>query len=225
VRALERRGVGRERAVGAVLTGLVAFYLGYLVATALAVAALAARGEVPRLVLLPAAALCALAAGMPLAVLALRRRARAQPPGWLERWPGVRDVVAALRATPARTLFAPRTLAETTLLQLAIFALDALTLAATLRAIASPLDLPGVFASFVIASAVSTLAWVPGGLGTFEACAVALLHLHGVSAPSALAATLLLRAASFWAPMIPGFFVAQRETAGARVREVSHGAA
>jgi uncharacterized protein (TIRG00374 family) len=221
VRALERRGVARDRAVGAVLTGLFAFYLGYLVATALAVAALAARGEVPRLVLLPAAAICVLAAGLPLAVLALRRRARERPPGWLERRPGVRDVAAALRATSARTLLAPRTLAETTLLQLAIFALDALTLAATLRAVASPLELRGVFASFVIASAVSTLAWVPGGLGTFEATAVALLHLHGASVESAFAATLLLRAASFWAPMIPGFFVARRETAGGPVREVA----
>jgi uncharacterized membrane protein YbhN (UPF0104 family) len=58
---------------------------------------------------------------------------------------------------------------------------------------------------------VSSLAWVPGGLGTFEGTCVALLHLHGVALESALAATLLLRGATFWLPMIPGFALARRE--------------
>jgi uncharacterized protein (TIRG00374 family) len=225
VRALERRGVPRDHAVGSVVTSLLAFYLGYLVATALAVAILAAHGEVPTVVLLPAAALCVLAAGLPLAVLALRRRVTLRPPGWAERWPGVRDVASALRADSERRFFAPRTLAETTLLQIAIFALDALTLGATLRAVASPAGAPVVFASFVLASVVSTLAWVPGGLGTFDASSVALLHLAGVSVPSALAATLLLRGFSFWLPMIPGFMLAHREAAPAREREVRGDAA
>ncbi|HVH04823.1 MAG TPA: lysylphosphatidylglycerol synthase domain-containing protein, partial [Myxococcota bacterium] len=92
---------------------------------------------------------------------------------------------------------------------------------ATLRAVASPLPLPAVFASFVLASVVSTLAWVPGGLGTFEASAVALLHLQGASVESALAATLLLRALTFWVPMLPGVVLAHRETARRPGREVS----
>ena len=68
-----------------------------------------------------------------------------------------------------------------------------------------------MFASFVVASVVSSLAWVPGGLGTFEGTCVALLHLHGVSVETALAATLLLRGLTFWLPMLPGFALARRE--------------
>jgi uncharacterized membrane protein YbhN (UPF0104 family) len=145
-------------------------------------------------------------------MVVLRRQAVRHPPRWLERLPGARDVTAALREAPAGTLFAPRLLAETALLQLAIFVLDALTLAATLRAVASPVSFSLVFASFVVASVVSTLAWVPGGIGTFEGSCVAMLHLHGVAVEPALAATLLLRGLTFWLPMIPGFALARRET-------------
>jgi uncharacterized membrane protein YbhN (UPF0104 family) len=213
VRGLERRGVSRSAAVAAMLTGLVAFYLGYLIATIAAVTILWRHGELHLAILLPAGALGVLAIGVPLALLILRRQALRQPPRWLERLPGARDVTAALRGAPAGTLFAPRLLAETVVLQLAIFVLDALTLAATLHAVARPISFSLVFASFVVASVVSTLAWIPGGLGTFEGSCVALLHLHGVALEIALAATLLLRGFTFWLPMIPGFALARREAA------------
>jgi uncharacterized protein (TIRG00374 family) len=107
-------------------------------------------------------------------------------------------------------------LLETTALQLAIFALDSLTLAVTLRAVGGPIALDVAFASFVMASVVATLAWIPGGLGTFEATCVAMLHLHGVPVEAALPATLLLRGLTFWLPMLPGFALARRELASAR---------
>lgn len=218
VRGLERRGVSRSVAVAAMLAGLVAFYLGYLLATIAAVAVMWRHGELRLLILIPAATLGVLAIGLPLAILVLRRQAMRHPPRWLERLPGARDVTAALREAPAGTLLAPRLLAETVLFQLAIFVLDALTLAVTLRAVASPLEFPLVFASFVLASVVSTLAWVPGGLGPFEGACMALLHLHGVPVESALAATLLLRGLTFWLPMIPGFALARHEAASAPSR-------
>jgi len=55
---------------------------------------------------------------------------------------------------------------------------------------------------------------MPGGLGAFEAASVLTLKVIGVSAPVALAATLLFRGLSFWLPMLPGFWFARR-TAGA----------
>ena len=45
----------------------------------------------------------------------------------------------------------------------------------------APVDASLVFSSFVVASVVSTLALVPGGLGTFEAACVSLLHVFGVA--------------------------------------------
>ena len=200
------------------LTGLVAYYFGYLMAIVGAVAIFWRHGELRLWVLVPAALIGLFAVGLPLAMFALRRQAVRHPLRWLERWPGVRDISAALREAPPGSLFAPRLLVETTVLQLAIFVLDALTFGATLRAIASPASFSLVFASFVVASVVSSLAWVPGGLGTFEGTCVALLHLHGVALETALAATLLLRGMTFWLPMIPGFTLARREAGTGRPR-------
>ena len=68
-----------------------------------------------------------------------------------------------------------------------------------------------VFASFIVASMLATLAWVPGGLGTFEGTCVAMLHVHGVGIEAALAATLLARGFTFWLPMAPGLAIARDE--------------
>ena len=219
VRGLQRRGVSRGDAVAAMLTGLVAYYLGYLVAISAAIVVLWRHAELQPLTVLPLAALGLFAAGVPLAMFALRRRAADRPPpGWLARWPGTRDVSAVLHEAAPRSLFAPGLLAQAGALQLAIFALDALTLGAALRAVGSSVGSEVVFASFVVASVVSSLAWVPGGLGTFEGTCVAMLHVHGVALGTALAGTLLLRGMTFWLPMIPGFALARREAGGSPSR-------
>ena len=214
VRGLERRGTARSDAVSAVVTGLVAYQLGYLVVTLSAVAIVWRRGELGLVALVPATAVCVLALAFPWLVVAVLRASRRGSAKWLARWPGAHDVATALGTTDPRSLFAPRLLTETVACQLAIFVLDALTLAVTLRAVGVAADPSVVFASFVGASVVSTLAWVPGGLGTFEATCIALLHVHGVSIEAALAATLLLRGFTFWLPMLPGFELARRELGG-----------
>lgn len=211
VRSLERRGTPRGVAVDAVLTGLVAFYCAYFLATAASIAVLWRHGELRTVILVPASFLCVVAMGLPLALLTLRRERLRRLPAWLGRVPFARDILASLRDASIGALLGRRLLLETTLLQLAIFVLDACTLDLTLRAVASPAPLVVVFASFVVASAVATLAWVPGGLGTFEGTCVAMLHLQGVSLEAALAATLLLRGFTFWLPMLPGLALARRE--------------
>jgi uncharacterized membrane protein YbhN (UPF0104 family) len=211
VRALERRGISRGVAVAAVLTGLVAFYVAYFLATLAALVILWRHHEVRHLLLVPVAFLCLIVAGVPLAIVGLRGRAFPALSRWLERLPGASGFAATLREAKLQGILAPRLLLETTALQLAIFALDALTLAVTLRAVGSPVALSVDFASFVIASVVATLAWIPGGLGTFEGTCVAMLHLHGVPVEASLAATLLLRGFTFWLPMLPGFALARRE--------------
>ena len=218
VGALARRGVARGIAMTAVLAGAIGYYGAYLLATLGAVAILWRHGELRAVILAPAIVLCLLASGVPLAVVGLHGRAFPRLRRWLERLPGAGGVAAALREAPLRGIFAPRLLLETSALQLAIFALDALTLAVTLRAVGSPVPFPAAFASFVIASVVATLAWIPGGLGTFEGTCVAMLHLHGVSVEAGLAATLLLRGFTFWLPMLPGFALARRELAGRRAK-------
>jgi uncharacterized protein (TIRG00374 family) len=66
-----------------------------------------------------------------------------------------------------------------------------------------------VFAAFVIASVAGTIGIVPGGLGTFEAACVGMLHAVGTPTTVALTATLLLRGFTFWLPMLPGLWLAR----------------
>jgi uncharacterized membrane protein YbhN (UPF0104 family) len=216
VRALVRRGVPTGFAVAAMLDGLVAFYVAYAAAVTATLGILWIRGELTAPLLALATGFSAVAAAVPLGALWLSRRARQGVPGWLRRLPGARDLVAALAKAPRGAVASGSLVLETSTLQLAIFVLDAATLAVMLRAISAPVDFPVVFASFVVASAVATLAWVPGGIGTFEGTCVAMLHAHGVRLQVALAATLLLRGFTFWLPMLPGLWLARREMVGAR---------
>ena len=216
VSALGRRGVPRGVAVAVMLAGLVGFYAAYFVATLAALVILWRHHELRGVLLVPVAFLCLLVAGLPLAIVSLRGRTFPRLSRWLERLPGAGGLAVALRDAKLEGILAPRLLLETTALQLAIFALDALTLAVTLRAVGTPVELAVAFASFLIASVVATLAWIPGGLGTFEGTCVAVLHLHGVSVEAGLAGTLLLRGFTFWLPMLPGFALARRELAGRR---------
>ena len=104
-------------------------------------------------------------------------------------------------------------LGETVILELAVFALDALTLWLVFRALG---DTPAIwvpFVSFIMASMAATLGPIPLGLGTFEAACVGMLSLLGVAIEAALAATLLLRGLTFWLPMAPGLWLARREIA------------
>ena len=133
--------------------------------------------------------------------------------------PGAEEVRDAIAEAPRESLWGTRLGVETVVLQLGVFALDAATLAVMLHAVGSDVS-PGLaFASFVLASVVATLAWVPGGLGTFEGTCVGMLRLHGVSLEAALAAVLLLRGFTFWLPMAPGLWIARREMA--RTRQVA----
>jgi uncharacterized membrane protein YbhN (UPF0104 family) len=210
--------------VGAVLVGLLAFYGAYVIAVIGAVAVLWSRGELDGILLGVATAFTVLAGAVAAGILVFRERAGRILPGFVRRLPVAREVLAALAESPAHVFRDPRLIVETIALQLAIFVLDAATLEAVLRAIATPVPPPVVFASFVVASAVATLGWMPGGLGTFDATCVAMLHLHGVSVEAALAGTLLLRGFTFWLPMLPGLWLSHRETVGAREPAGSRGA-
>lgn len=211
VRALGRRGVPRGRSVAAVLVGLAAFYVAYAIVVAAALVGLWWLGELDPLLLIPATALGILAGAVPVAIFGFGRRFVDRLPSVLKRLPAVREAAAELANVPSGSLFGPKLAAETVGLQALIFVLDAATLGAMLLAVGTSASPGIVFASFVFASVVATLAWIPGGLGTFEGSCVALLTAHGVPLEAALAATLLLRGFTFWLPMLPGLWLARRE--------------
>lgn len=208
---LERRGIGAEIAGQTLLVALVSFYSAYLIAALGAAAVLWLHDELNTALAAAAGVFVAMGAGT-LAALALLRK-RGAPPRWLNRLPGIAALFQRVAAAPSNLLRDKRVLATTVLLQLAVFALDALTFWVIFVALAQPVGLATAFASFMSASVAATIGPIPLGLGTFEGSSVALLHALGVDVETALAATLLLRGLTFWLPMLPGLWLARRELA------------
>jgi len=213
IRGLIRRRVPPEVAMAAMLAGLVSYDIAYLIVVSASVFILWLHGHAGITLFLGAAAFAAVTIAIPAGVLGLRRWGERPRIAWLARLLGLSALFRALAMAPTDLLRSPVLLIQTTCLQLAIFLLDAATLGLAFLAIGE-VPAPWVaFVGFTIASMAATLGPIPVGLGTFEASSVAVLSLLGVSLEAALAGTLLLRAATFWLPMLPGIWLARREIA------------
>jgi uncharacterized protein (TIRG00374 family) len=213
VRALGRREVPTPVALAVTLVDLLSYYGAYLVALAMTLGVLWWRHRVDRAVLALAAGLVALAVLVPLAVLLLTSPGRARRPRWFRRVRALDRLATLIGETPPALLRSPALLLQGTLLRLLVFLLDAATLGALLRGLGQPAGLATALAGFIVGSLAATLAPLPGGLGSFEGGAITTLSVLGVPPEAALAGTLLLRGMSFWAPLLPGLWIARRELA------------
>jgi len=214
VRALARRGVPAEATTQTVLVMLASYYSAYLIVAFAALGVLWRYHRANIALVAAAALLAAFAIAVPMLVLSLRRWSKGAPPAWLCRLPGFAASFERIATAPIGVLRDKWLLAESLLLQLGVFMLDAATLWVAFRALGAPIGFPVAFVSFVLASVVATIGLVPLGLGTFEAAAVGLLHAFGVGVETAFAATLVLRGLTFWLPMLPGVWLARREVGG-----------
>lgn len=214
VAALNRRGVPTEHSMAALLVSLVSFYAAYLVAAMASLAVLWFYHATSAWIVAVTVLFCAVSVGIPAGTLWLQRRSQRALPAWLKRVPGVNKLLEMLSDAPADLLKSVSLLVQTTLLQISIFLLDAATLWVMMQAIGQKASLLAAFPSFVVASMVGALAFVPLGLGTFEATCVAVLHDLGIPIKAAFTATLLLRGLTLWLPMIPGLLLARREFSG-----------
>lgn len=200
VQALDRRGVRREVSLAAVV-------VWHAVACALLVVGL--RHRLTPAVVVPGAVLI-LYAGLTVLLLVGLARRRLRLPARLLRLRSARALVSMVEGASRDLVTDRRLIARALALQAAVFVLDATTLWIALLALGASAPPALVFASFMAASVTRTLGVVPGGLGTFEAVAVAGLHASGVPLSAALAGTLLFRGLSFWLPMLPGVIAARR---------------
>ena len=210
MRGLARR-IDASAAGQTLLVVLVSFYSAYSLAALAALCVLALQHRANLLLVVAAAAFCALAGGTVGVIAGLRKWGRL--PAWLAKVPGIADLFARVATAPATLLRDTRLIAETVLLQLGVFVLDALTLWVIFLALTQSIGPLTAFTSFIVASVAATLGPTPLGLGTFEGAAVAALHALHVDVEVALAATLLLRGLTFWLPMVPGLWLARREIA------------
>jgi uncharacterized membrane protein YbhN (UPF0104 family) len=200
--------------MGALLVGLVSFYTAYGLAALAGLLALHLHHAIGPAGIAFAAPFVVFVAGVPITVLSLRRLPDGPFLRRLRRVPGAVTLLDAVAAAPSGLLRDPVLMGKTTVLQLAIFLLDAATLYVMLRALGEVTPPVLVFGSFMMADVVATIGPVPLGLGAFEGAAVVMLAITGVSIEAALAATLLLRGFTFWLPMVPGLWLAHRELSG-----------
>jgi glycosyltransferase 2 family protein len=211
VRILVQRGVARGAAVATVLAAVIGYYAAYAVSVAATLAILWLAGDLSHVWLGLATVLGLIAVAVPFAVLRLQGAVHARAERMAARLPMAKAALAAIAEAPPEVLRDRELLLETTAIQLAIFLLDAATLWVMLRAVGTGAPFTVVFATFVTASMIGTLAIIPGGVGIFEGASLAMLHLFGVALPAALAATLLLRGFTFLLPMLPGLWFVRHQ--------------
>jgi Mg2+-importing ATPase len=202
-RALELRGISRPIVMAAIIVDMVAYYGAYILALALALMIIIAGGNASPLILSAALFFLLFSLAFITAALALSGRNRIGA-GWLGRIPILRNILALLAEADPEFAHSSPLILKSGLYQLAIVLFDTATIWALIRSLGEFASPAGVFASFMVSTLLRTIAFVPGGLGIFEAASVVTLKLAGVPVAVALTATLLFRGLSFWLPMVPG---------------------
>jgi len=210
-RALTRRGVPTDAAMAVLLVGLVSYFAAYLIVVIASLALLWVHHSVNAAFFAPVGIFIVVVVVIPSGILSMKEWGPRLLARWVRRLPGAARLLQAIADAPTDLVRDLRLLAQTVPLELAVFALDAVTLWLVLRGLSQQPPLWVAFVSFVAASMAATLGPVPLGLGTFEAAGIAMMRLLGITIEGALAGTLILRGLTFWLPMLPGLWLARRE--------------
>jgi undecaprenyl-diphosphatase len=80
----------------------------------------------------------------------------------------------------------------------------------SLEAFGGGLGIVAVALVFLGGQALGNLAPTPGGIGATEAAIIAAMTALGLDSTTAVSATFLYRFATFWLPIIPGFFALRK---------------
>ena len=126
-------------------------------------------GHASSLVVAAAAMFLLFGAALATTVLTLSGRPAGARLQAMQRIPAAGHALQLLREADPHLARDPRLLLRATVLQLSIFLLDAATLWVLIRALGVAPSPGAVFASFMLASLLRTVGFMPGGLGTFEA--------------------------------------------------------
>ena len=211
VASMKKRGVDQRGAMAAVISSLAGFYVAQLVAVIVAVVVLAASGHfggweaTVSIIALVAAVL------IPLPLVVSLAGAMDKLPARIRKIKAIDEVREHIEDAPKDVIFSARVFSVAIVLRFAVLVLDGATLALCLVAVGSPILLVHPMAAYVLAYVVGTASFLPGGVGTFEVTCSTLLADLGAPFFAAAPATLLMRALSFWLPMVPGIWFAHRE--------------
>ena len=211
-RILGHHALRRASICAAVVVGLTSFFFAYVLSLIGALLLLFFSGRATTVILIPSVIYMVLVAILAVGMVALAGRDVSRHLGRVGRIFVVHNALRAMRDADPHLVRDARLQTIATLYQLLTFLLDAVTLWALLRSLGVSANPGHVFATFMIANLVRTVGIVPGGLGTFEATAVLMLRMDGVSVAAALSATVLFRVTTFLLPMAPGLWFSRHLT-------------
>ena len=209
--ALGQRNIPRQEAFATFVFATIGFFAAFLLATLISLASLSVVGGAVATLAIGASLFFLIILLIVLVMTVITVFHPVFMRSWFLRIPGMRDTIKLSSTAIKQIMSDPALVAEATALQFFVRILDGVTLLVIFLAIGEPASYWVCFVGVVIASLAATLGPIPMGLGTFEAGMVAALSAFGVSVEAALTATLLYRGLSLWLPLVPGFFIIQKE--------------
>jgi Mg2+-importing ATPase len=210
--ALEKQGsLLRSAVLASAVVNTTSFFIAYVIALAAAIVVLSLLGHASVVLVSASLLFIFVSSAVVVGTLAFSGRdvLRGRP-HWLFRHRIVQNATGVMKDADLRLVHNVRLQLIASCLQLATFLLDAATLWMLIRSLGAKARFSHVFASFMIANLVRTVSFIPGGLGTFEATAVVMLKLDGVSVAVGLSTALLFRGVTFFLPMAPGLWFSRR---------------
>ena len=211
VHALRRRGIPSDAAFIAFVFGAVTFIVAFIIASAGALYALASLESAPPVVRTGVKTLGSVLTGLAVFIGFLSAVYIIKEPPWLTRSKLLTRTVGLIRLAIAAVASRGALFIAIVGLQLGARGLDALTLMLCFAAIGVEAPFIACLIAISIASLAATLAPMPMGLGPFESGLIAVMTIYGAPLEATLTAALLYRGLTLWLPLIPGFFIVQRE--------------
>jgi uncharacterized protein (TIRG00374 family) len=212
MKGLIARGVKRSQAIATMTIDAAGYLAAFFVMVALAAGLLWFEpGFSPTVRTFILSFTVALVAVVAAAWLLVEHAKSPRWPGWLLRFRLMREIAAATTESPQDLRVGAKAGPWVILFELVVFVLDTATLWAIFQALGSPISPIRALVTYTLASAVAMLSVLPGGIGTFEAVALTVLHVFSVSFATAAAAVILLRIATCLLPMLPGYVIFRRE--------------
>ena len=211
VRAMKRMGLPYALAMEAILVEIISQFIAYALLGMLTLFVLSLYHDITPVILWVVSIFSLMMLFGLWVVFRLLGYRERKVKGWLWNFGFMKDIENMVSHVSPERVQSPALLLKTSALYAAIFLLDGATLWATLHAVDLSINPLFALAALVIASMAGTISLLPGSLGSFEAASAALLVLLGASLEGAVASTLLLRAFSFWLPLMPGLLLARRD--------------
>ncbi|HET9252279.1 MAG TPA: lysylphosphatidylglycerol synthase transmembrane domain-containing protein [Candidatus Eisenbacteria bacterium] len=208
-RALRNRGLSRGDATAALVVNTLAYYAASATAALVAVAILWERRGFHPAITVVVSLFAIYAVGMPTLILWAYHHPPRRLPRWLSKVPGVEEALKWFREAPNEPLRHRLLLGEAALFQLAVIALDAMTLMLLVGSLGQAMNYPAAFSAFVLGTMAGTVTLLPAGIGTFEAGTVGTLRYLGTPLEAAIAAVILFRGFTLYLPLLPGSWIAR----------------